>query len=60
MQTTAREANDRGYEIILATDSTQSFFPEFKSSTIDMIKAQGALVGWVSDNAKIIEALRSI
>lgn len=39
VQTTAREANDRGYEIILATDSTQSYFPEFKSSTIDMVKA---------------------
>ncbi len=57
VNTTAREANDRGYEIIVPEDCTDSYFPEFKTATLDMIKAQGAIVGWVSNSDKIIAAL---
>ncbi len=41
MQTTMREANDRGYECLLIEDATESYFPEFKAATIEMITAQG-------------------
>jgi len=57
VQTTMREANDRGYECLLLEDCTDSYFPEFKQSTIDMIIAQGAIVGWVADSSQVIEAL---
>lgn len=57
VQTTMREANDRGYECLLARDATDSYFPEFKQAAIDMITAQGAIVGWVADSASIIAAL---
>ena len=40
MQTSMREANDRGYECLLVTDATGSYFPEFKESAIRMIIAQ--------------------
>ena len=30
VQTTMREANDRGYECLLAEEATESYFPEFK------------------------------
>ena len=47
MQTSMREANDRGYECLLIEDATESYFPEFKAAAIDMIRAQGGIVGWV-------------
>ncbi len=57
VQTTMREANDRGYECLLAEDATESYFPEFKKAAIDMMTAQGAIVGWVAPVSSIVEAL---
>lgn len=57
VQTTMREANDRGYECLLAEDATESYFPEFKKAAIDMMTAQGAIVGWVAAVSSIVEAL---
>ena len=57
VQTTMREANDRGYDCLLATDATESYFPEFKSAVIQMIRAQGAIVGWTANVAEIEEAI---
>jgi len=57
VQTTMREANDRGFECLLATDATESYFPEFKQAAIDMITAQGAIVGWAAPVDQIVEAL---
>ena len=48
VQTSMREANDRGYECLLVEDATESYFPQFKAATIDMIVAQGGIVGWVT------------
>ena len=52
-----REANDRGYDCLLATDATESYFPEFKAAVIQMIRAQGAIVGWTANVAEIGEAI---
>ena len=57
VQTTMREANDRGYDCLLATDATESYFPSFKASTIEMITAQGGIVGWAASTDKILEVL---
>lgn len=57
VQTTMREANDRGYECLLIEDATESYFPEFKHATLDMITAQGAIIGWVADSAAVIAGL---
>jgi biuret amidohydrolase len=57
VQTTMREANDRGYECLLAVDATESYFPEFKKAAVDMITAQGAIVGWAANVDAILEAL---
>ncbi|HWU63247.1 MAG TPA: isochorismatase family cysteine hydrolase [Ensifer sp.] len=57
VQTTMREANDRGYECLLAEDATESYFPEFKKAAIDMMTAQGAIVGWLAPVSSIVEAL---
>ncbi len=48
VQTTMREANDRGYECLLVEEATGSYFPEFKQSAIEMIRAQGGIVGWTA------------
>ena len=57
VQTTMREANDRGYECLLAEDATESYFPEFKRAAIEMMTAQGAIVGWAAPCARIEAAL---
>lgn len=57
VQTTMREANDRGYDCILATDATESYFPAFKAAAIEMITAQGGIVGWAAETDIILEAL---
>lgn len=46
VQTSMREANDRGYECLLVEEATESYFPEFKAAAIEMIVAQGGIVGW--------------
>lgn len=57
VQTTMREANDRGYDCLLVEDATESYFPEFKRATIEMIRAQGGIVGWTATCADIEAAL---
>lgn len=57
VQTTMREANDRGYECLLAEDATESYFPEFKAATLAMIRAQGGIVGWTASTGAIVRAL---
>ncbi len=56
MQTSMREANDRGFEGLLVSDATESYFPEFKAATLRMIAAQGGIVGWVAPFAASREA----
>jgi nicotinamidase-related amidase len=57
VQTTMREANDRGYECLLVEDATESYFPEFKAATLAMIRAQGAIVGWTATVDEVLAAL---
>jgi biuret amidohydrolase len=57
VQTTMREANDRGYECLVLEDCVASYFPEFQKAAIDMIKAQGGIVGWVSTSTDLLKVL---
>ncbi|HMJ52353.1 MAG TPA: isochorismatase family cysteine hydrolase [Polyangiaceae bacterium] len=57
VQTTMREANDRGYECLLVEDATASYFPEFKAATLAMVRAQGGIVGATATSAAVLEAL---
>lgn len=59
VQTTMREANDRGYDCLLIEDATESYFPAFKTATLEMIVAQGGIVGWVTCSEPLFSALRS-
>ena len=57
VQTSMREANDRGYECLLIEDATASYFPAFKAAALDMIRAQGAIVGWTAPLSSFKRAL---
>jgi biuret amidohydrolase len=57
VHTTVREANDRGYECVVLSDCVASYFPEFQRVGLEMIKAQGAIFGWVSDSDRMIAAV---
>ena len=57
VQTTLREANDRGYDCLLVEDGTASYFPHFKQATLEMVRAQGAIVGWTAPSSALLAAL---
>jgi len=57
VQTSMREANDRSYRCLLIEDATQSYFPVFKQATLDMITAQGGIVGRVAPLSALEQAL---
>jgi nicotinamidase-related amidase len=57
VNTSVREANDRGYRCIVLGDCCASYFPEFHAMGLKMIKAQGGIFGWVSDAQSLLAAL---
>jgi nicotinamidase-related amidase len=59
VQTSMREANDRGYECLLLEDCTESYFPAFKAAAVEMMRAQGAIVGWTASSGELLAALAS-
>ncbi len=59
VNTTVREANDRGYRCVVLADCCASYFPEFHEMGLRMIKAQGGIFGWVSSSSEVLAALNS-
>ena len=57
VNTTVREANDRGYRCIVLADCCASYFPQFHEVGLAMIKAQGGIFGWVSASRPVLAAL---
>ena len=57
VNTTVREANDRGYDCLVLEDCVGSYFPEFQKMGLNMIKAQGGIFGWISSSEKVLAAL---
>ena len=57
VQTSMREANDRGYDSLLLEDCTESYFPRFKAAAVEMLRAQGAIVGWTATSQQLLSAL---
>ena len=60
VQTTLREANDRGYCCLLLEDCTGSYIPEFKRITVDMVVAQDGIVGWATQLACLESAFEGV
>ena len=59
VNTSVREANDRGYRCVVLSDCCASYFPEFHAAGIAMIKAQGGIFGWVSNSQRVLAALKA-
>ena len=57
VQTSMREANDRGYTCLIVEDATASYFPAFKAAALAMLVAQGAIIGWKTPSAALLSAL---
>jgi len=57
VNTTVREANDRGYRCVVLADCCASYFPEFHVAGLAMIKAQGGIFGSVTTSQAVLGAL---
>ncbi|HTW29443.1 MAG TPA: isochorismatase family cysteine hydrolase [Acetobacteraceae bacterium] len=57
VNTTVREANDRGFDCLVLEDCVGSYFPEFQEMGLRMIKAQGGIFGWVAPSSALLSAL---
>ncbi len=57
VNTTVREANDRGFDCLVLEDCCGSYFPEFQEMGLRMIKAQGGIFGWVGSSPALVAAL---
>jgi nicotinamidase-related amidase len=60
VNTTVREANDRGYDCLVIEDCVASYIPELHVAALAMIKAQGGIFGWVASSAAILPVLARV
>lgn len=60
VNTTVREANDRGFECLVLDDCCASYFPEFHDMGLRMIAAQNAIFGWVGRSDDLIAGLKTL
>ncbi len=57
VNTTVREANDRGFDCLVLSDCCGSYFPDFHAAGLAMIKAQGGIFGWVTGSDSVLAAM---
>ena len=57
VNTTVREANDRGYRCIVLSDCCASYFQEFHDMGLKMIKAQGGIFGSVASSQALLAGI---
>jgi nicotinamidase-related amidase len=60
VNTTVREANDRGYDCLVVEDAVASYIPELHTAALAMIKAQGGIFGWVANSAAVLPILERL
>src|SRR6202035_501794 len=60
VNTTVREANDRGFRCIVLSDCCASYFPEFHEMGLAMINAQGGIFGSVAGCKPLLSSLSGV
>ena len=60
MNTTVREANDRGFRCVVLSDCCASYFPQFHEAGLAMIKAQGGIFGSVAASQPLLNSLAAL
>jgi biuret amidohydrolase len=60
IQSTLREAKDRGYPSLLLEDCTASYVPELYRASLLMLRSQGGLLGWVSNSHAVVRVLETL
>jgi len=60
VNTTVREANDRGFRCVVLSDCCGSYFPEFHEAGLAMIKAQGGIFGSVAGSEALLTSLAPV
>jgi nicotinamidase-related amidase len=60
VNTTVREANDRGFRCIVLSDCCASYFPQFHEMGLAMIKAQGGIFGSVVGSKPVLNSLAGV
>src|SRR5580692_3651531 len=60
VNTTVREANDRGFRCIVLSDCCASYFPQFHEAGLAMIKAQGGIFGSVAASKPLLNSLAAL
>ena len=60
VNTTVREANDRGFRCVVLSDCCGSYFPEFHAAGLAMIKAQGGIFGSVTMSKSLLGSLLAV
>ena len=58
VNSTVREASDRGYECLVLEDCVASYNPELHRAGLEMIKGQGGMFGTASTSGDFIKAIR--
>jgi hypothetical protein len=48
-----------GYDCLLVEDATESYYPDFKQATLEMVVAQGGIVGWTAGSQALVDGLRA-
>ncbi|KAH9889733.1 amidase signature domain-containing protein [Xylariomycetidae sp. FL2044] len=54
--TTAREANDRGFQCCILSDCTGGFDPNFVTTSLDMICSYDGLFGFTASSSELLQA----
>ena len=57
VQSTIREANDRGYECLMLEDCCAAFDKKDHEDSIRMINQQGGIFGWTTESKNLLDAI---
>jgi nicotinamidase-related amidase len=60
VNTTVREANDRGFRCVVLSDCCASYFPQFHEAGLAMIKTQGGIFGSVAASQPLLNSLAAL